>query len=83
MVTSLSAFHLVKTGPLQGMGQRTISIIRDVEMLVGLPILGMYTYGNCLTPGPTEVRSYAAFVTSFPAEGSRLRFLEIPGLNTS
>ena len=34
----------------------------------------MYTYGNHLTPGLTEVRSYAAFFTSFLAEGLRFAF---------
>ena len=40
-------------------------------------------YGNHLTPGLTEVRSYAAFFTSFLAEGLRVRFRTIPALNTS
>jgi hypothetical protein len=44
---------------------------------------GMYRYGNHLTPGLTEVRSYAAFFTSFPAEGLRVRFRAIPALKTA
>ena len=40
----------------------------------------VYKYGNHLTPGLTEVRSYAAFFTSFPAEGLRVRFRANPGL---
>ena len=44
---------------------------------------GCTSTGNHLTPGVTEVRSYAAFFTSFLAEGLRVRFREIPALNTS
>ena len=39
----------------------------------------MYKYGNHLTPGLTEVRSYAAFF----AEGLRVRFRGSPALRTS
>lgn len=44
---------------------------------------GLYKYGNRLTPGLTEVRFYAAFFTSFLAEGLRVRFRRIPALNTA
>lgn len=44
---------------------------------------GVYKYGNRLTPGLTEVRVYAAFLTAFQAEGLRVRFREIPALKTS
>ena len=43
----------------------------------------LYKYGNHLTPGLTEVRSYAAFFTCFPAEGLRVRFRAIPALKTA
>ena len=43
----------------------------------------LYKYGNHLTLGLTKVRSYATFFTSFLAEGLRVRFREIPALNTS
>lgn len=43
----------------------------------------MYKYGNDLTPGLSEVRSYAVFVTSFPVEGLRVRFRVIPALKTA
>ena len=43
----------------------------------------MYKYGNPLTPGLTEVRSYAAFFTSFLAEGLGVRFRRISALKTS
>lgn len=46
----------------------------------GLYKYGMYKYGNQLTPGLTEVRSYAGFFTSFLAEGLRVRFQGIPAL---
>ena len=44
---------------------------------------GVYKYGIHLTPGLTEVRSYAAFLTAFLAEGLRVRFPGIPALKTS
>ena len=44
---------------------------------------GVYKYGSHRTPGLTEVRSYAAFFTSFLAEGLRVRFPGIPALNTA
>ena len=44
---------------------------------------GMYKYGSHLTPGLTEVRSYAAFLTSLLAEGLRVRFRGVPALKTS
>jgi type I restriction enzyme M protein len=44
---------------------------------------GVYKYGIHLTPGLTEVRSYAAFFTSFLAEGLRVRFRAIPALKTA
>jgi hypothetical protein len=43
----------------------------------------VYKYGIHLTPGLTEVRSYAAFFTSFLAEGLRVRFRAIPALKTA
>ena len=43
----------------------------------------MYRYGNHLTPGLTEVRSYAAFFTAFLAEGLRVRFWGTPALKAS
>ena len=43
----------------------------------------VYWYGIHLTPGLTEVRSYAAFFTSLPAEGLRVRFRGIPALKAS
>ena len=52
-------------------------------MVVRMYRYDVYKYGNHLTPGLTEVRSYAAFFTSFPAEGLRVRFQGIPALNTS
>ena len=52
-------------------------------MVVQVRWSGLYKYGNHLTPGLTEVRSYAAFFTSFPAEGLRVRFRAIPALKTS
>ncbi len=48
-----------------------------------MQIAGLYKYGNHLTPGLTEVRSYAAFFTSLPAEGLRVRFRAIPALKTA
>ena len=42
----------------------------------------MYKHGIHLTPGLTEVRSYAAFFTSFLAEVLRVRFRGIPALGT-
>ena len=44
---------------------------------------GLYKYGNHLTPGLTEVRSYAAFFTSFLADGLRVRSRAIPALKTA
>ena len=44
---------------------------------------GVYQYGIHLTPGLTEVRLYAAFFTSFLAEGLWVRFRGIPALKTS
>ena len=41
-------------------------------------IVGVYKYGNHPTPGLTEVRFYAAFFTSFLAEGLRVRFRNLP-----
>ena len=61
----------------------------DAEILGGFTIAegqtvpGVYKYGNHLTPGLTGVRSYAAFFTSFPAEGLRVCFRGIPALKTS
>ena len=49
----------------------------------GSETVGLYKYGNHLTPGLTKVRSYAAFFTSFPAEGLRVRFRAIPALKTA
>ena len=43
----------------------------------------LYKYGIHPTPGLTEVRSYAAFFTSFLAEGLRVRFRGIPALKTA
>ena len=43
---------------------------------------GVQVYGNHLTPGLTEVKSYAAFFTSFLAEGLRVRCRGIPALTT-
>ena len=52
----------------------------DMSTALQAPYLrtfGMYKYGNHLTPGFTEVRSYTAFFTSFLAEGLRVRFRAI------
>ena len=43
----------------------------------------MYKRDSHLTPSLSEDRFYAAFFTSFLAEGLRVRFREIPALNTS
>lgn len=43
----------------------------------------VYKYPNHLTLGLTEVRSYAAFFTSFLAAGLRVRFPGIPALKTA
>ena len=46
--------------------------------------LGLYKYGNHLTPGLAEVSFYAAVLTSFLAAGFRVRrFRGIPALKTS
>ncbi len=43
----------------------------------------VHKYGSHLTPGLTEVRSYAAFFAFFLAEGLRVPLREIPALKTS
>ena len=46
-------------------------------------VRGLYKYGNHLTPGVTDDRSYAAFFTSFLVEGLWVRFRGIPALKTA